>query len=401
MVDANSPPAVFPGRPVGLAILALVLGALLTLGALLGYYLVLERHGRAESMQFGPDRLRLVLGTGEERAEGIAIDGLDPERGFAQISSSMTYLMQAQRLGELRWRIDGLHPGIEIELLWIDQFRQFHRVPLEHAGGSRGRLLLADTPDWQGVITGIGLLVANPTDEPLVVRELVLRPVLPDSTELLDQLWQQWTAVEGWRGYSEHLIVGGAGVLIGPTPVAALWVGSSLLVYLLLGGWRRSYRLLTPLGLVVLAGWLALDLRWQWTLGEQLETSLEQLAGQDLDDKLRSYDDDLIDLINAVRPLLPEQPARIFLISNDVGGYRHGRARYHLIPHNVYGFSANPPLPRWTRPGDYLLALLPLEGISYRQIPGNQALLWENNELPVELLLAEHKGLLFRIRETP
>ncbi len=402
--DSTSRPTVFPARPparpFAIALLALVLGALLTLlallGYLLGYYLVLESHGREETISFGADRLRLVLGTGEQRGEGIVITGLDPERGYAQIGSVVQPLPAAQ-LGELGWWIEGLGAEDAIDLLWMDPSRQLHRLPLEHGGQSRGRLALANSPGWQGTITGIGLLLNSPLATPVIVRELQLRPVRLEPLDLLHHLWHQWTVVEGWQSYSINLIQGGAGALIGPTPFAALWMVLSLISHVLLRGW-------VPLGLIVLAVWLVLDLRWQWNLGRQLEVSLEQLVNKDAVERLRNYDDELIDLISAVKQRLPSDPVRIFLVSNfndAAGSARHGRVRYHLTPHNVYGFSARPPLARWTRSGDYLLALLPLQDIGYRRIPGNEALLWDDNELPVELLLAEHEGLLFRIGAVP
>lgn len=397
----------FSDRRIGFVILALILGGLLTLGALLGYmlssYLVLERHGDAKSVQFGPERLKLMLGVGEAHAQGIVITGPDPEQGFAQVSS-MTQPMQATQLGELHWRIDGLHDSTEVELLWVDQSRNFHRLPLEHGGRSQGRLMLADVPDWQGVIIGIGLLVNGSLDSPLTVRELTLRPVLPEPTVLPRQLWRQWTIAEGWQSHSINLIAGGAGVLIGPTPIVALWVTLSSLSYLLLAGRPSPGRHLAPLGLIVLTGWLVLDLRWQWNLGEQWGNSLEQLTGKNTIEKLRTYDEELIDLISSVKRILPKQPVRIFLVSDfsdATGSARHNRVRYHLTPHNVYGFSTEPPLPRWTRSGDYLLALLPLQGVRYRRIPGDEALSWDDHELSVELLLAEHQSLLFRIGAVP
>lgn len=389
--------------PVGRLLLALLLGAGLTVAALLGYYLSLERYGQSETLRYGPDQLKLALGQGEETATGVTVRGLDEERGFAQVSGTLGSLIRAERVDELRWRIEGLQPDTEIDLLWIDQFRQPRLAPLTHDGGDSGRMILTDVPDWQGVIAGIGLIVRTLPDGPLTVRELVLRPALPDAVGLLQRLWRQWTAFEGWRGYSEHLIVGGAGELAGPTPVVALWLLLSALVYGLLGGLRRHRRRLAPFVVLLLAGWLVLDLRWQWDLGRQLERSIAELAGKSRVEQLRTYDNVMSDFIEEVRQALPAEPVRIFLLGGDRESYEYARVPYRLIPHNVYGFRARPPprraLARFARPGDYLLVLLPVDDIRYRRIPGNEALLWDDEVLPVKVLLAERQGLLFQVRE--
>ena len=401
MTDTGCHPAVSlsPGR----LLLALLLGTGLTVALLLGYYLGLERYGRADVLRFDPDQLQLVLGEGETKSTGIRVSGLDDARGFAQISGSMGPLIQTARIDELHWHIEGWQAGTEIDLLWIDQFRQPHLAPLRHSGRSTGQLSLESLSEWQGSILGIGLLIHELSGGPLIVRELVLRPALPDVSGLLDRLWTQWTRFEGWRGYSEHLIVGGAGELIGPTPVVAIWVALSALSYVPLANWRRIQWNMAPLLALLLAGWLVLDLRWQSDLLRQFKRSIAELAGKSRQEQLAVYDDTMAAFIEQVRQALPEDSVRLFLIGDDRESFEYARAHYNLLPHNVYGFRALPPprvaLTRAARAGDYVLLLLPLEGIRYHRAPGQEALLWNSHELPVELLLAQRQGLLFRIRE--
>lgn len=379
------------------SLIALIAGAALTVAALLGYYLGLGYYGQADAVRYNARQLQLVLGQGASESSGIVVRAADP-RGFAQISGPMGRPLAAARLTELHWRIMGLRPDSRIELLWLDQRQQPHLLPLKHTTAGNGRQFLGNDPSWHGLITGIGLIIRAPITQPLTVQELVLRPALPDALALLRQLWRQWTAFESWHGYSINLSVVGDGPLVGPVPAVALWLAVSGLMYLLLGGRRSGRRLPAAFAGMLLVSWLVLDLHWQWVLGWRLIRSRDELAGKTQAQKLATYDSELFPLIRKIAQALPDTPARVFLISAKPDSYQTVRARYFLARHNVYDFGTQPPPPRFTRPGDYVLVLLPVQGVSYHRVPGQEALLWGKQTLPVRPVLAEHGVLLFQVR---
>ncbi len=306
--------------------------------------------------------------------------------------------LQAARLTQLCWNIAGVTKSTRMELLWLDQLQQPHLLPLKATG--RACQDLAVNAGWKGIVTGVGLIVRAPLSSPLTVRDLVLRPKLPEPAHLLGLLWHQWTVFEPWHGYSEHLIMGGAGELLGPAPVAALWVMLSVLVYVAVGGLRRGRRQLMPFMLLFMGGWLLLDMRWQWNLVQQLEQTVASMAGKTRSEKLRHYDGELYSFVHEAEQRLPRRPVRVFLLSSDPGGYAAGRARYYLAPYNVYKFLREPPPSRLTRPGDYLLVLVPVKGVQFRRTPGHETILWGHHRLAVKLVTAGKEGLLLQIEKS-
>ncbi|MEZ5583166.1 MAG: hypothetical protein R3F37_10750 [Candidatus Competibacteraceae bacterium] len=144
-------------------------------------------------------------------------------------------------------------------------------------------------------------------------------------------------------------------------PAVALWVGLCIVIYFGVLVIRRLPVTIVPFAAFILTGWLVLDARWQWSLWNQLESTEAQFSGKDWQEKrLAGEDGGLFQFILEIKSLLPAEPARIFIISADPfegTRYLRSRARYHLLPHNVFPLLSS--LPTHAQPGDYLLVFPP------------------------------------------
>jgi hypothetical protein len=217
--------------------------------------------------------------------------------------------------------------------------------------------------------------------------------------QLLRQMVEDWTMFEDWSQRSINYTAGAPlNALVSTTVLmAALWVGFSAVLYAMFRPPRRAPGELMPYAALFLLGWLALDLRWQWDLGQRLERTAESFAGKDeTARRLAALDGELYRFLLEVRRRLPEQPARLLIVSTDPGGFLAGRARYHLLPHNGYAGFARLPHPGEARPGDYVLILEPLNGVRYDH--ERQLLESAGVQLPAERLYAAASGALFRVK---
>jgi hypothetical protein len=277
--------------------------------------------------------------------------------------------------------------------------RKPHREKvLPWVGPNGGELDLSAEPDWRDRIVAIGLVVSGPLPQPVVVRRLELRSAVPSTGELLRWAVDEWTAFEDWSQRSINYTSGAPlDALFPPVLVVALWVGFSSVLYALLDRPRRRTGGLAPYAALFLLGWLVLDLRWQWDLGQRLEQTARGFAGQDeTGRRLAALDGDLYRFLLEVRRRLPEEPARIFIVSNDPTGFWAGRARYHLLPHNGYAGLSRIPQPGEARAGDYVLILSPLPDVGYD--PGPRVLAGPNVRWPAEMLHVAASGALFRLQ---
>ncbi len=209
----------------------------------------------------------------------------------------------------------------------------------------------------------------------------------------------EWTRADGWTGRSINFNQGAArDGRVPPVPVMALWIGLGSLLFALMNPPWRGFRSLLPYGLLVIAGWLPLDLMWQQDLIARLRQTASIYAGLDETERqLAGPDRALYAFLREVRGHLPDSSARVFILGADPTGSTIGRARYHLLPHNVSLGLADPPSVDQAHPGDFLLVLSPMRQVRFDRERG--LLIAGNAQLPVEPVYTDNAaGELFRVR---
>lgn len=385
-------------RLAGTLILAGVAGMFLLL--LLGWlWLRTSAAGVAPELVLTASDLHLTSGEGVRTPAGIEVRG-PAASGVAIVQGAIAGL-DADAYDRLRLGLETEGSVPELRLIWMraDDPGVTHEISPSPDAAGGAEISLDEAPDWRGRIIAIGLVLIGQPERPALVERLVLEPSPLGLRRFLKRLSLAWHADEGWTGRSINFEYAGfRATRISLPLLVACWVGMSALLFGLMNPPWRGHRSPAPYALILLCGWLLLDARWQWVLGERLARTYAAVADAgDSGTRPPGPDADLDPFLSEIRRRLPESPARVFLVASDPGGYPAGRVRYHLLPHNSsLGRSELPPLAQ-VQAGDYLLLLSTETGIRFDAVRGR--LIGRDGSLSVERLYRlPGQGALFRIQ---
>lgn len=359
--------------------------------SLVFWYVQFERNQLA--IDFIPDKLQWVQGKGSIETTGITIQRLS-EQGLALLSSPQSVRFSTQSLHQLSYCIETDTADLRLRLLWTLQHtgNQIHSIDLTTNAGCHQLL-----PNWRGLVTGIGLQLEGDLQQPFVLTEFTVRPSPLTSSQLAQQLWQDWTQYQGWHASSVNFIrLGSMQPLVALPLLLAVWVVLSSVLFKFL---YWSGQLGWAVWVSVLIAWLLLDGLWLRELGQRTWATHQQMADKTLSKRLEVYDGDLIDTLEKLRSELPSTPQRVFILADSEHRTQKARLHYHLLPHNIYSYEKNPLAA--ARPGDYLIIMGRLENIRYRNRKGREALFWGANnqhQLAVKPLYGDANAALFAVR---
>jgi len=379
--------------------LLLVSGGLLAGGFVLYRALTFEGGG-GRTLLWPGSTFRMIEGAGAPSGDGLRIYRFAANGRASAMVTGLKLDAAAYRF--LDYRIEGLDPRAAAALIWVTrEFPRSLRVSrLSPDASGAGALALSEVPYWSGEVTRVGLLFEGSQRRPLVIRDMTVRSSYAPLSEL-GLVWRDWTAFEGWAGYSINFIVGGPKqALIHPVPAVAAWVGLALILYWV---WMRARRRPTVRSvwvLIPLFGWLALDSRWLLDLARQNLLTEQLFAGKTAEEKrLADKDGSLYEYILSVKQALPESPQRVFLVTEQPfsgTAYVRLRAAYHLLPHNVFSHLSTPPSADQVRAGDYVL-LLDRAAAAVRYDAHRGLLVWPGGRLAAAAVLVGPDGGLYRI----
>ena len=384
-------------------IIAMLLGGFVELAVIVCYYQSGDYYANTNIAIFNQDNLGVVAGKGLKSTEGLVIQALN-EQGFAIINSGR-FRLDSRHFNELVWEISGLAKSTKIRLIWTTRKhpRRLNQVELIHAGASKGHLKLVDTEGWQGLIGAIGLRIEDNLTEALIIRQLKLKTATPNIKQLVLELWNEWSYFQKWDERSINFIADGSrkNMLYRPLPAVVFWSLLSFLLYCTIIFIKRRQLVWQSIIIFFLAGWLMLDMRWQWNLWRQNKITYDTYAGKTEEEKkLVGEDAELFLFAQEVKRRLPKQPVRIFVISsspNSNSRYIRLRAHYHLLPHNVVSGFAFLPSPDQVGQQDYLIILNPIKGVQYSQEHHLLTMHKEKYSLNAQLLYSTQAGYFFRI----
>lgn len=374
--------------------------ALLTLG--LGLCLV--AHGAAVfavgTNAVPGQELLIQRGSGEVTDNGLLVRA--PAASDTVLVLTPRIDAPARQNNLVRWSVIGLRDDHELQVVWTTDRAPGRAIAynLSARERERGQADLTDKRGWEGRIGRIGLMLRGPLPEPVLISSVALESARGACVAAWEGWIGAWMHREPWSQRSINFYIGYERGSTHLTPVLsiALWV-------LLAGGFywllcRRCGHVarLTGVSVLVLTGWLAVDLRWQAQLWERLGDSQQRYAGLTQHERrLAAPDAKLTKLVDRLRAHLPDQPARVLILSDDPSGFIAGRMRYHLAPHRVYVGLSQLPAATQVAPGDYLFVIRSLRSV--RLARGNRLLTDNGRSLAVEPVTSiRGLGALYRVR---
>ena len=250
-----------------------------------------------------------------------------------------------------------------IRLVWRDNHAS---KPYSHIlpGIPRQKTIIATAalPDWKGEILGLGLLIEGRPGANVEVIHASLQPW--SQRNLLATIFASWSAFNVWqqKSINSYEAATNIGSPFMQVPIVALWIGLSLIFFLLsrlIFSLSRNATWASITG-IVFASWLVIDGFWQRSLLLQLQDTWA-----DKDDKAASAramigsNVKIKQLIKVMRQRMDESEARVFV--NSDRPYNANRAAYEFYPVNVYWHRreiGNLPI-KQLRAGDYIALVEP------------------------------------------
>jgi hypothetical protein len=388
-------------RSLGRALLVLAVSALALLLIFFAYTVAQTPDGAnlSRSKLISGKQLRAVMGTAQMKGDTLEITALKPYKVShrALVVSRTTF--SAGSYPFLKYKINGQHPGLRIYLIWRTAAnpRVMSSARLYWNPDKPSVMNLANNIDWEGSIVEVGIdVIGKLRDQPLTLSQLALMPHSWQTA--MASVWSQWTAFRGWTGRSINTLQATPDfAALSPVIVMAAWSGAALMLLFGLAALKHDHKLVSY-GAVIVIPWIALDLLWQSELSTQLEESEFLFGGKtSLGKHLADVDSHIYAHATRLRDeVLPPAGARIFILHNsDDLNFDRLKTQYYLLPHNIYNYGRTPPTPA-VRPGDYILVLGNIPGLSFR--PDQGRLVWGEHEgLSVALSDSDPQGTLYRV----
>lgn len=350
--------------------------------------------GSAEPLSWKGSVLNLTKGQGYTGRGVLTIEALT-EQGeqSAAVASLSPKAFRAKDYSSVNWVTADVPPGAQLIFLWhtAENSRRIFARPLISTKNGMASLELAGDIDWHGQIMGVALLVKGQLDAPITIHSVSLKPA--SAGVALTRLTDRWFVPEAWQGTSINFLDADAiGQEVPVVLAIAALVLLSLAAYLILAKTRILRAHVAIAWCIVFLGWMMLDIRWQWNLFRQLDSTSRQYAGKSLEEKHRAADDGLFDFMQQVNEKLPSSGGRVLYFSDDA--YSRGKGAYYLYPHNVMASNDASAIAQ-LKTGDFVV-IFEKQGMKYDA--SRRSLVWNGIQpLAADLLMSASGNLLLRV----
>lgn len=313
---------------------------------------LLDRWNSAPVALLTPD-LQVVRGAANLDGTELRVTAMD-EEGVVMFISPLGSGLPAKRHSRLRWRVSEYRRAEGYALIWVtdDQPQSLQSLPLSPDQFLSGQIDLQSDPRWRSDVVGVGFALTGVSGFPLRIASMEL-----------DNLSSQW----GWQDANRQLLLNSVQFApwlpasinfyraveertwTSPVVLVTLWVLISLVLMFVMSKLSSMVSWSTAGMILLVGGWLLLDLRWSADLLQRVRGSPVDVASY-LKPGANAW---LTQLSNR----LGEVPTRVFLIDDNPSGARALRARYLLSPHSTLLGFADLPDPGILRRGDAILIL--------------------------------------------
>jgi hypothetical protein len=281
----------------------------------------------ADTVQFSASQLKIRAGGGQIRNGVGLISRYD--NNVAIVSANLIRL-NASNL-----------PMIKIETSGDNQkHRQFFWRLAQHPNEPSSvsipepgihYLDLSRHPDWNGLLTEIGLIFYNDDNKPIRFHSLSLSPFSLNAQ--LAKLANDWQVANTWSQRSVHSLPVGATNTSLPLPVLmASWVLVSFFIVLML---RRKYAMaiLPSVMLCAVLAWIILDVRWTANRFAQASITARDYSLAHSEYLVFSDDKQTFDAIARAKASIQSPEQRLLIMAEHKAmRFNMLRAKYHALP---------------------------------------------------------------------
>jgi hypothetical protein len=337
------------------------LSLLLVFIGIIGFAWLYDEPANVEKIQWKGSSMILDRGVGYHSGSQLIVTGAGEERKIRIISKQISF--NAEDMPFLVWNFSKLSPREDVWVAWITKQNPRHLnvmaavLPWDSTAVYR----MKGNPEWKGEIVALGFGFEGQMYDSVTLDSVEARPYSIGT--MLESIWDEWTAFEGWTRHSINYMKGGydGDVLIRPSVVVAMLTCIAFFLYLVYSAVKRAPLDKRVFISHVVIGWITLDVMWQINLFRQHHHSFNQYYGKTLHEKLNNSQDAIIyDLATKVKAYIPNKLVQIVLIG-DVdskhNAYMLPRLQYHLLPYNVILITRIYDLYKIAKPGKYLMIL--------------------------------------------
>ncbi|MFK8047894.1 MAG: hypothetical protein AB8B81_05615 [Halioglobus sp.] len=309
------------------SIFAVVCGGVITIIGLLTYMAIALPSGSGEQREFSARDFEIVVGAGILQDKKGIINRF--ENNIAIVSSGPISL-DSTKLQIIEFHIAGEN-NKNATFFWRNRenARELHS---RKASGKGDQVInLSDAPEWEGIVSEIGLLFYDDSGKTAEFHSITVSP--QDWTSKLATLWQDWAQFQLWSQKSVNWIPDGA---TNPLISLQLFITLSLITTILCiaftyRGLRGAW---VALSFCSISAWMVADLRWTANSIFQAYHTVKYYR-QNTEPKHLDNGGDLevARLVAQVKQALAGVDAKLLITAtNQQMRFHTLRAKYHLLP---------------------------------------------------------------------
>jgi len=311
--------------PLRLAVAFLMAACIVIVGVII-YLSAGSPDHAAEDMDYPASGLNFAFGSGHGQKEHMVVDGF--ANGYALLSSGTVSIMaDSYKVMGYSWLPAGT--AGETAFFWRQEGKAETVIRKELTVVGKRLLDLSAEPGWRGEIIEFGFLVAGQQGESIELGKISFSG--NSLGNRLQMMWQAWTTFEQRSQQSINFIQGGEAQPVVSLPLLVMiWLFVVMLLLRFLPGQKPDSPFVLLAGLLLLTGWMVLDIRWTINSYRQTSVSLQAPPNSNLDDTLQEY------VQRLKTQVIGEKISRILIVGeeNAIDYYLY-RAKYHFLPHSA------------------------------------------------------------------
>jgi len=302
-------------------------GLLIAMGGGLAYLLLsYPLNPESAGKHFTGREMHIVVGGGRQTK---GADIVESYQNNIAIVSSGPLMLDTSQYGLVRIETVGASRS-RAAFFWRNGNGPDDLHSTELTGGGIHWINLDDQPDWQGIVSELGMIFFSNNGEAVEFHAIRLAPHSVQGH--LTKLIRDWQETATWSQKSVNWLPAGAvtSTLHLPALMCA-WILATVLVALAAA--RHNRGACASVLVCAVAAWLVLDIRWTANSLAQSITTVSAFAPASAS-YLDFGDDDFTgQLVETARPWLTQAGARVLIVAENKNmNFQALRAKYHALP---------------------------------------------------------------------